>query len=155
MAASNINTVADYFIATAHDCGDLITNLKLQKLAYYAQAWHLAIHDLPLVDDEFEAWVHGPVAPSLYDRFKKHRWNPISDDIVMPDLPRELREHLDEVQEAYGAYGAYELERMTHAEEPWLAARSGLSADTPSNKKISRTLMRDFYRLRMDDDETD
>ncbi|SOD16525.1 hypothetical protein SAMN06297164_0610 [Nitrosomonas ureae] len=36
------NTVADFFLYFAHEHGDYITNLRLQKLVYYAQGWYLA-----------------------------------------------------------------------------------------------------------------
>ena len=52
-------------------------NLKLQKLVYYAQAWHLALRDVPLFEEDFEAWVHGPVIPALYQEYKKFGWRPI------------------------------------------------------------------------------
>lgn len=34
-------------IAFSHEHGDPLSNLKLQKLLYYAQAWHWAIYDEP------------------------------------------------------------------------------------------------------------
>ena len=73
MAATTAERVADYIIRSAHESGELITNLKLQKLVYYAQAWHLALFDEPLFDDPIEAWVHGPVVSSLYSKFPEHR----------------------------------------------------------------------------------
>lgn len=62
--------VADYFIWLANDSGSFISNLKLQKLVYYAQAWYLAIYGQSLFDEDFEAWVHGPIIPSLYQKYK-------------------------------------------------------------------------------------
>ena len=49
-----------------------VTHLKLQKLAYYCQGLHLAVYDLPLFSDEFEAWRHGPVVSTLYHEYKKY-----------------------------------------------------------------------------------
>jgi uncharacterized phage-associated protein len=40
--------VAQYFLAKADaDAGDLMSNLKLQKLVYYAQGFALALLDKP------------------------------------------------------------------------------------------------------------
>ena len=65
--------VADYFLFLVDDpSGDNLSNLKLQKLVYYAQGFYLAIHDRPLFDDAICAWEHGPVVPSLYRRYKKY-----------------------------------------------------------------------------------
>jgi uncharacterized phage-associated protein len=46
------------------------TQLKLQKLVYYSEAWHLAYFERPLIPEDFEAWVHGPVVRSLWDHYK-------------------------------------------------------------------------------------
>ena len=59
--------VANYFLSLCdEDAGDLISNLKLQKLVYYAQGFHLAISGEPLFDEKIMAWEHGPVIPQLY-----------------------------------------------------------------------------------------
>jgi uncharacterized phage-associated protein len=55
MPITTPDAVADYFLWSARECGDLLTNLRLQKLVYYAQAWFLALYDEPLFDGEFEA----------------------------------------------------------------------------------------------------
>ena len=97
----DIHQIADYFISKANaDAGDPITHLKLQKVIYYAQAWYLALNDEDLVDDEFEAWVHGPVVRVLYDRFQGVNWQPITAESMAtnPDeLPGDIKEFMDEV----------------------------------------------------------
>lgn len=64
------NSVSDYLLVENRERGENLTNLKLQKLLYYAQAWHLALRNAPLFDEDFQAWVHGPVLPSQYLRFR-------------------------------------------------------------------------------------
>ncbi len=140
------NTVADFFIWFAHQHGDCLTNKKLQKLVYYAQAWHLALHDQPLFNEPFEAWVFGPVQPTLYQRFKHYRWNPIDEQLLKPDLPPKVEKHLKDVFEAYGRFSAWDLERMVHEEDPWKNARKGLAADVSCNRELSQKDMQDFYK---------
>ena len=54
---------AAYFLALVEeDEGELMSHLKLQKLCYYAQGFHLAITGYPLFTDRIEAWTH--MAPS-------------------------------------------------------------------------------------------
>lgn len=63
--------VAKYFLSKVEeDIGDGISNLKLQKLVYYAQAYHLAMYGEPLFGERVEAWEHGPVVPELYREYK-------------------------------------------------------------------------------------
>ena len=73
--------LSDYFIGLANSCGDVITSLKLQKMMYYTQAYHLTGYDVPFFEGKFEAWVHGPVLRSLYSDYHDVKWHPIIKDI--------------------------------------------------------------------------
>ena len=75
--AMSAQQVADYFLASA-DEEELVTNMKLQKLLYYAQGFHLAVHGEPLFHDPIVAWSHGPVVPEVYHRFKHNGSSGIS-----------------------------------------------------------------------------
>ena len=140
---------ARYIIRFSHEHGDPVSNLKLQKLLYYAQAWHLALYDEPLFGERLEAWVHGPVVPPVYGTFKQWTWQPISVEVTLPDVSDPDREHLDEVMDVYGGLTAMYLEKLTHQEDPWRKARAGLSDDAPSNAVISHKDMQEYYKARV------
>ncbi len=144
--------VANYFIRLANETGSYISNLKLQKLVYYAQAWHLAIHDTPLFEEDFEAWVHGPVIPALYQEYQHFGWKPILKDVKKPSFSEDVQNFLNEVSEVYFGCDAYELERMTHQEDPWVKARGGLPIDAPSSEVISKESMKEYYKARAEED---
>ena len=147
----NCFDVADYFVWLANDTGDYISsNLKLQKLVYYAQAWFLAIHNKALFEEDFQAWVHGPVIPELYQEYKSFGWQPIKDETADPaQLADEILAFLDEVAEEYFGCTAYELEQMTHIEDPWQRARGNLPPDAPSHKVIQKDWMQEYYGARV------
>ena len=149
MSAVTANMVADYFLYTAHDCGDLLTNLKLQKLVYYAQAWHLALYDEPLFEEHFEAWIHGPVQPELYRRFREYGWDRIGENPDKPKLSQLVKDLLDEILNIYDRFTARDLERMTHREEPWIEARDGAPIEDPSNNTISTDTMSKYFKTRL------
>ena len=44
-----------------------MSHLKLQKILFYCQAYHLAYFDKALFNEDFEAWVHGPVCRDVSD----------------------------------------------------------------------------------------
>ena len=144
MAKYTADQVAETLIALARQRGMGISNLKLQKLLYYAQAWNLAFYKEPLFSDDFEAWVHGPVVPSIFHRFKAYRWNDITENVTPLD-DSDLVAHLKEVLRVYGDFTPNQLERLTHSEKPWQDARDGLAPDVPSRTRITRKSMSEFY----------
>lgn len=140
MSRITARDVADYFLASVdEESGDNISNLKLQKLVYYAQGFHLAIHGEPLFDDPIVAWAHGPVVPSLYHAFKDHGAGaiPRPDDFTGSKYAPEVSELLDEVLEVYGQFSAWKLRDMTHDELPWKSVSP--------NELISQDSLRDFF----------
>ncbi len=146
--------VADYFLLLAREHGDYLSHLKLQKLIYYADSWHLVnFGKKPLVEEEFEAWVHGPVLRSLYNRFRDYGWQPILEEVSMPKVSKKQEKHLREVYEVFGGLSAFELEKMTHDEEPWLKARKGLAPDESSNNRIKKSVMYSFYKSVADEED--
>jgi uncharacterized phage-associated protein len=144
MTHSTANRVADAIISLSNENSLEITNLKLQKILYYAQAWHLVLRNGPLFGEDIEAWVHGPVVPCVFRRFKNLRWDPIPSPGSSSES-KTVSAHLTEVWRVYGKYDATELERRTHSETPWKEARRGLPPDVASHNVISHASMRKFY----------
>ncbi|MBW4888269.1 DUF4065 domain-containing protein [Mucilaginibacter sp. HMF5004] len=150
LTATNI---ADYFISLSNATENLISNLKLQKLVYYAQAWHIAVVKEPLFEEDFQAWVHGPVIPSLYFQYNSYKWHPIIRDDLNEDTLKQIgsnfspetQEVLDNVVSEYFGMEAYALELSTHLEDPWLIARAGLPKDEPCTTVISKENIAAYY----------
>src|SRR5262245_19575381 len=70
--------VAYVFLKWAYSEGEIISNLKMQKLLYYAQAWHLVFFNKPLFKEEIEAWDLGPVVSEAYQEFKSFGNDPLN-----------------------------------------------------------------------------
>lgn len=127
---------------------------KLQKLCYYAQAWHLALYDEPLFKGKFRAWAHGPVNKKLWKEFQDISFRKISasdfnDDsreLKFQRFSKEEREFLKRVWATYGSYSGSELEILTHQELPWKEQRDGLSPYENSDNVIQEDTMRTYYR---------
>lgn len=47
-----------------------VSNLEIQKILYLAQMFHLGQHEIPLLNEGFEAWDYGPVVPVVYGRVR-------------------------------------------------------------------------------------
>ncbi len=147
--------IVDYFIALSNETGNLLSNLKLQKLLYYAQAWHLAYFETRLFEGTFQAWVHGPVLPEVYSELRHFGWRPIAKDSLNQEyiehfcneiVSPEQCELLQDVVDEYFGLTAFELEKLTHSEKPWQLARTGLAKDEPSDNIISDRSMIEYYK---------
>lgn len=103
--------------------GERLTNLKLQKLLYYQQGYHLAVFGTPLFDEDIEAWMYGPVVPCVYDEFSKSGSNalPITTSNVIR-LNEEEEVLFNQVYQAYRDFSAIGLMNRTHNEQPWQQA---------------------------------
>lgn len=118
------------------DSGDVLTNLKIQKLVYYIQGFHLAIYDKPLFVDNFVAWAHGPVVAELYDKLKKFKATQVKiDNPLNGSITNQQRKLINEVNDVYGQFSAWKLRDMTHNESPWMTTESG---DVISKDKIKK-----------------
>lgn len=150
MTAQSAKVIAKYFIWKASKEGKKISNKKLQKLLYYAQAWNLVFHNKPLFKEDIEAWIHGPTVRSVYNQFKKFGFNPISITIDEKEI-EALKDDkvLNDVWEVYGKYDADYLETLTHSEEPWQIAREETEYDEISSNIITLDSMREYYSKRL------
>ena len=140
---SDINTVADYFLSKSS-----MTHKKLQKLVYYAYSWYIVINNdnsnvqNVLFSDAPEAWIHGPVFPILYDKYKIYVREEIPKTNETIELDLETNELLNEILNVFRKYDGDKLELMTHQETPWKKARENLDSTMPSNNII---LSEDIY----------
>ena len=122
-----------------------MTAMKLQKLAYYTQAWSLAWTGEPLFPNRIEAWEKGPVIRDLYDA---HRGEFEVQSIAGGDQAKvsaKARAIIDAVLATYGPKSPQTLSDLTHSEEPWHQARAGAPPSAPSNAEITMRSMRAYY----------
>ncbi len=130
-----------------------MTHKKLQKLCYYAKAWYLAINDTNLIDEQFEAWVHGAVQPELYQEYKMYGFGYIPLYTGSCLIPEEFESFAREIYDSYGDLSGDELEQLNHTEMPWIKARAGLKPWQGCNNVIEEEDMKIFYRTLMENEE--
>lgn len=121
MAYNAIDIAKKIICKTDVEHGDTLSNLKLQKLLYYMQGFHLAFFDEPFFNESIEAWTYGPVVPVVFQEFKKYKKDSINpdnyhDDLVLTDDEQQM---FDMVYSEYNRYSAVALMNMTHTEGPW------------------------------------
>lgn len=148
--------VARYILVLAQSerDGELISNLRLQKLLYYVQGWSLADRGRPAFRECIEAWKHGPVVPEVWRQYTPHDEDEPrairerDPEGVKRSLPESERRFIRSVWEAYKRHSATELRRMTHEESPWLAARGDLPEGVPCSEEITHAMLLNFFRSR-------
>lgn len=131
-------SVAKYLLSIQDD-EDALTNLKLQKLLYFAQGWSLVKRGGPLFDESIKAWANGPVVGWVWHEYKSYKKSPIKrpanfDPTGLDDGARAV---LNDVYRRWGALEAWTLRELTHAEGPW--------QDTPRNNVISVEALRPYF----------
>ncbi|MCY9289773.1 DUF4065 domain-containing protein [Bacillus haynesii] len=141
MAVNIASDIARYFIHKSKPgTSENITNLKLQKILYYAQGLYLKNHRLPLFNERIEAWAHGPVVPDVYREFKKYKYNEIDKNKENTDfnnLSTEEQLFLDSVWEELKKFSGKDLEEETHHHTPWKDKRDGLPEFVSTNDEIT------------------
>ena len=116
-------SVANVMIRKAHESGEDITHLKVQKLVYFCHAWMLAIHKKPLLNEPVEAWRFGPVIASLYDSLRRYGRYPIEHPIAIcnpVEFDADALSIMEQVWDIYGKHSAGKLSALTHQSgSPW------------------------------------
>lgn len=149
----NIETVYD--IANWFLYKESMPNKKLQKMCYYVQAWYAALYNDVLFNERVESWIHGPVIPALYMKYKMYGWELIPKPNEKPSFSEKVLELLESVYVTYCDLTGYELELLACSEYPWINARKGVDSLTPSNNIISYKDMHDFYLKVYEEDQND
>lgn len=117
----NALDVANFFVELANAEEDgCMTNLKLNRLVYFAQAWSLEKFSRPLFEEEAEAWQYGPVVPSVYRAFSlcgRNRISGTTSDYDESKISSEEMNLLLDVADKYWGYSAYGLRNLTHKKD--------------------------------------
>lgn len=109
----NVKDVAQYIVNYFIQRNNPVTSLKLQKLLYFAWIDYFKNSKEYLFNEEFEAWVLGPVVPEVYYDFCAY-----GADIILRFKDVRLFgvdiNELNKILDKYAKYSAYELVDMSH-----------------------------------------
>lgn len=143
---ATVFSVAKYIL----DNYGAMSAMKLQKLVFYSQAMSMVWDDVPLFDDDFEAWAKGPVCRALFNAhkgrfmlFDSHFLDEYGADV--DELSTDNIETIDAVVESLIELTPLQLSNMTHSEDPWKDARGGLPANASCDAIISKNAMETYY----------
>lgn len=117
---------------------------KLQRLCYYAQSWSIVYLGERMFDEHFEAWMRGPVCPTLYMAYR-HFGSldiPKFNSAEKIKLSQRSKSLIDSIVDAYGEYDWSRLDAIARQEYPWKKAREGCRPSDYSRNIISEDDMR-------------
>ena len=120
--------------------------MKLHKLLYYCQGYHLATFGVPLFAETLSAWDRGPVVGALWYSEKSGR--PVE---TGPPLDEAALNTIGYVLSRYGALTVRDLGHLTHSETPWRRADAGRSPGT--SVRIETAWIEDYFRATAGPDE--
>jgi uncharacterized phage-associated protein len=118
------NQISNYIISLAqNNPEENLTNMKLQKILYYLQGYHLALFNEVLFEEEIEAWKYGPVISKEYYTFKVYGNNSIN----VPEtnhsfdyLSDKQKKFINKVYGYFRQFSPVKMMELTHEESPWL-----------------------------------
>ena len=127
-----ILNVAEYIFKEYNRvAGELIDEMKLQKLLYFSQRETLAILNKPLFNEEFEGWKYGPISREVRTVYTEDGINADTKDIK-----NESKYIINNVILEYGALASWKLSKISHKEISWINSRKGLKDGENRNRKI-------------------
>lgn len=143
--------VANAFIELSQKDNTPLTNMKLQKLVYFAHGFALALNQDGLFREPVRAFQWGPVISDLYNAVKQYGSHSITERISLPpgeasivlsDSSNPATQIVTMVWQKYGKFSAAQLSTVTHkANTPWSqvwhASEYGI---------IPNELIRDHYK---------
>lgn len=123
---AKVKDVARLLILLAQESGgEPMTQLRLQKMLYFVQGWHLARHDEPMFTEAIQAWVLGPVSIEVRSEYLEYG----NSEITIPEseseqvqtagfTDNEIATIIDVFSE-YNRYATSTLVDKTHWSLPW------------------------------------
>lgn len=126
-------------IRIVNDGASRITNLKLQKLLYYAQGTYMAIMDKKLFNDPILAWRYGPTIERIYYMYRTNKNDGISfnEDFDLSSFDDETNAILEDVYNTFGQFSTWKLNEMSCNELPW--------KDTVQGKEINPDIIKKYF----------
>lgn len=139
---TSVHNVAAYIVERERN----VSTMKLQKLCYYAQGWHLAWQGEPLFSEPLQAWRMGPVSPDLYRHHRGHAsvasW-PAGDPTQLSEVEQRT---VDTILEFYGPYSGFELGTRTHSERPWLEAWEAQPVELRGRVELRLATIKEYFQ---------
>ncbi len=140
---STIESVALYILNSKYE----ITNMSLQKLLYYVEAFAQVLLNVQIFNNRCEAWMYGPVYPKIYEKYKSFGNSQITVDTIdlSEILSDDIRKLIDFVLNQFAIYNAVTLKDFSHSEAPWINAHVGYGEKEHCTEAITHEAIEEYF----------
>lgn len=132
--------ISSFIIGYSNKKGYGISNLKLQKILYFIQAYFLITKDEPCFSDLIEAWDFGPVVPTVYQEFKQFGGGniPYTDNYFEENnlIHEDNKEDIKRVVDRFKDFTSTDLVTLTQSQTPWKRAYTPFADNIITNESI-------------------
>ncbi|MBO8435618.1 MAG: DUF4065 domain-containing protein [Spirochaetes bacterium] len=138
--------IADFFIALGNaEHEDPMTNLRINKLLYFAQGWSLQRLKRKLFDEPIKAWKYGPVVGVIYNKYKEYGRNIITECSQEFDISVFSADEIQLLLDVYNKYRDISTSRLVEksheANTPW----ARVYKEGEDNKTIPISLISEYF----------
>lgn len=130
---------------------DEVTPLALEKLLSFSNGVNYAVNGNQLILEESQAWAHGPVYPTVYNKYKKYGYKPIDNGVysehgwMVSKLSKEEIHAIDMVIRTFGLYSPKTMEMISHSQRLWQEKRLGYEENEACQEIIDENSIKEFY----------
>lgn len=137
---------SEYIIAYYKMNDKQITNLELQKLAYFLEAIYMVCtEEQYLFNEGFSAWNFGPVNIEIYNQYKNFGRVPIELDYEININPINLK-FIEILYDLFHEFNATQLVNLSHAKgSPWYKIYKEYNGRIPRDKNISKMETKEWF----------
>lgn len=141
----SVQEIANWFLNK-----ESMSHKKLEKLIYLAYSYTLVILNQKLFDNEFYAYVHGPIVKAIYSQYQDYGLSEIGKINIKPKFDADTEDALEQIWQVYGKYDGIELESIVRQTTPWQKARQGISNLDGRGCKISQQDIADYFSTKIE-----
>ena len=131
-----------------------VSGMKLQKICYFVQGWHLVINGYPMFGEDFYAWKYGPVCPELYE-LSSGKALTDTDSVEFANITPCLNDYqqgfIKKIFGIYNPYSGLQLADITRNHDAWKNAweKTGTETfkDSEDNLMSKDSIHNDFITI--------
>lgn len=123
-----------------------VSELKIQKLLYFSEAWNQFFTNKELFKENIEAWSSGPVVPSVFYSLKEFNSKDSLEELTEgQELKKDVIELLEDVYETYANISDEALTQYVQRELPWIEARIGFEIEERCHNVIPKNKIKNYF----------